>query len=331
MELHLKMQKSQFHPFGIFRYPSGDESEMGVGQIGFRIGMIGTILALGLTAGVLSRQPASDTRTETPPVRARIIAGADTVAPGATFPVGFHFRLASDWHIYWQNPGESGLATTLTFKLPAGFRLGAIHMPTPKKFIQPGDIIGYGYEGEVVIWADITSPATLSAPGPFTIEARATWLACHNMCVLGEQNDQVQVSVAARTNRINRKLFDHWRLRLPVPADQDPVLVSATVSGGPLQGGQAVPFQIDLAWRKPPVQFDWIPGPSLDIQADNIRRTSHNGHTRATFTLTLLKGLPVPDHLDSLVVYIRPDGTRGGIRVPLSFDSGQSKRRGKTP
>ena len=36
------------------------------------------------------------------------------------------------WHTYWQNPGDSGLPTTLEWKLPAGVEAGPIEWPAPR-------------------------------------------------------------------------------------------------------------------------------------------------------------------------------------------------------
>ncbi|HUZ05694.1 MAG TPA: hypothetical protein VMU62_10075, partial [Acidobacteriaceae bacterium] len=38
---------------------------------------------------------------------------------GQTFHLGLHFQLDPGWHIYWVNAGDSGLPTTVQWKLPA--------------------------------------------------------------------------------------------------------------------------------------------------------------------------------------------------------------------
>src|SRR5438874_2204675 len=53
-------------------------------------------------------------------VAARFVAEVDGVRPGGDFTVGVEVRPAKGWHVYWKNPGEAGLPTTVSLKLPAG-------------------------------------------------------------------------------------------------------------------------------------------------------------------------------------------------------------------
>lgn len=60
------------------------------------------------------------------------------------------FELPPHWHIYWQNPGDSGIAPTFDWSLPNGVKAGDILWPTPKRFAM-GDIINYGYGDRVTL------------------------------------------------------------------------------------------------------------------------------------------------------------------------------------
>ena len=77
------------------------------------------------------------------PVAARLIPEAAAIAQGQTLWVDLHLEMASGWHTYWQNPGDSGLPTTIDWKMPAGFKAGAIDWPVPERFVQ-GNIGNYG-------------------------------------------------------------------------------------------------------------------------------------------------------------------------------------------
>ena len=71
---------------------------------------------------------------KTDEVRARLVAHApDGVSPGKPLWLGLLIQHAPQWHTYWKNPGDSGLATTLSWELPAGTSAGAIEWPTPKR------------------------------------------------------------------------------------------------------------------------------------------------------------------------------------------------------
>src|SRR6185369_2276394 len=57
-------------------------------------------------------------------VKPQLLADVAAVQPGSTFTVGVLLDLAPGWHVYWTNPGDSGLAPTVKFKLPDGFTAG---------------------------------------------------------------------------------------------------------------------------------------------------------------------------------------------------------------
>jgi thiol:disulfide interchange protein DsbD len=112
------------------------------------------------------------------------------------FTMAAQFRLAPGWHIYWENPGESGLATAVKFELPPGFQSGPIAFPGPEKFESPGGITSYGYKDEVLISTTVTTPDTLTGR-KFPIAIDASWLACRESCV--KQSGKVTVELEAAT------------------------------------------------------------------------------------------------------------------------------------
>ena len=90
--------------------------------------------------------------------------------PASRRPSRCASRSAIGWHTYWQNPGDSGLPTTLAWKLPPGVTAGPIQWPAPKA-LPVGPLINHGYEGEVFHLVDVAVPA--DAPPGQTAHARA--------------------------------------------------------------------------------------------------------------------------------------------------------------
>src|SRR5438067_6037154 len=78
-------------------------------------------------------------------VTATLLADVDSVKAGKPFTLGVLLKIKPGWHVYWKNPGDSGLPTRVTWKLPEGFTADELRFPIPTRFDQPGDIIGYGY------------------------------------------------------------------------------------------------------------------------------------------------------------------------------------------
>jgi DsbC/DsbD-like thiol-disulfide interchange protein len=116
--------------------------------------------------------------------RATMTLAADVaaVAPGQPFRIGLRQKLAPGWHTYWQNPGDAGLPPEVTLTLPEGAAAGPIQWPAPHR-IPFGPLVNYGYETATLLPQPVTPPANLSPGQDFTIEAKASWLVCEQVCI----------------------------------------------------------------------------------------------------------------------------------------------------
>src|SRR5512133_1940719 len=120
------------------------------------------LMVLLVLVGGMRVVAAEPVRTEH--VEAELVAERTAIAPGTPLTVALRLKLAPGWHTYWQNPGDSGLPTTLAWKLPEGITASDIHWPAPER-LPAGPLVNYGYEGEVLHLVDITPNASL-APAP---------------------------------------------------------------------------------------------------------------------------------------------------------------------
>jgi DsbC/DsbD-like thiol-disulfide interchange protein len=80
------------------------------------------------------------------------------------------------------NPGDSGLPTTIDWRLPQGFSAGAITWPTPERF-RYGPVVGYGYTREVLLPVTLDVPPDLHSRTTVTLSAHASWLVCAIDCI----------------------------------------------------------------------------------------------------------------------------------------------------
>jgi len=115
-------------------------------------------------------------------VEAELVAERTALVPGQTNTVALRLKIRDRWHTYWRNPGDSGLPTTLDWKLPPGVAAGPIQWPAPKA-LPAGPLVNYGYEGEVFHLVDLAVPADLPAGTTATLAARADWLVCEDTCI----------------------------------------------------------------------------------------------------------------------------------------------------
>ncbi|TAD87900.1 MAG: cytochrome C biogenesis protein [Alphaproteobacteria bacterium] len=134
------------------------------------------MLACLLIGGAASANP-----VRTPHVTATLEAEVATVVPGQPFRAGLRLEMKPGWHTYWQNPGDSGLATEIEWLLPPGVTAGAIQWPAPHRY-PFGPLVNHGYSGEVLLPVSITVPST-GLGARVRLQAEARWLVCEQICV----------------------------------------------------------------------------------------------------------------------------------------------------
>lgn len=152
-----------------------------------------------------------------PLVRVDLVADAASTRAGATVTVGVRLRMAPGWHVYWHNPGDSGLAVSVDWQVPAGARVGDLRWPVPTRFAGAG-MATYGYAGEAVLLAEITLPPALPAEGA-VLAADVAWLACQEACIPGRQRATLTLPPGDGAPGDGAATIAGARAALPAPAD----------------------------------------------------------------------------------------------------------------
>jgi len=138
-------------------------------------------------AGSLPRQVSA------PHVRVELIADSAAPVKGRPVWIGVRFVLEPGWHIYWQNPGDSGGPPTVAWHLPKGVTAGDVQWPVPER-IEAGPIVNYGYQGEVVLPVPLqVAPEAVTG---FTVGASIKWLVCRDMCLPGKADLELALPLA---------------------------------------------------------------------------------------------------------------------------------------
>jgi thiol:disulfide interchange protein len=128
----------------------------------------------------------------------------------------FRFKLREGWHIYWLNPGDSGLKTQLTFDLPQGVQLDQLIFSAPER-IETEGLVTFGYHDEAFVLASFKVTAADSAK----FKAQAKWLECKQSCIPGEQDltwtwpQQQSAESGEELQAQQRELFAKVRAELP--------------------------------------------------------------------------------------------------------------------
>jgi thiol:disulfide interchange protein DsbD len=154
-------------------------------------------------------------------VQAELIAEPAAIRPGEPFWVGLRLRIKQHWHVYWRNPGDSGEAVSINWRLPPGF--SASPSLGRRRSASPSPFVNFGYEGETTLLARITPPAALTSPTPIDILADVTWLVCEKECIPGEASLSLSLPVAgagaaAAPAATATASFDAARRALPQPS-----------------------------------------------------------------------------------------------------------------
>ncbi|MCG3151894.1 MAG: Thiol:disulfide interchange protein DsbD [bacterium] len=178
----------------------------------------GILAILTLVALLASSTVALAAPQRVGPLEVDLITPQQSVMPGQPLTVGLQFRLDPHWHVYWRNPGDSGLSPSLGWSLPEGFSAGELQWPYPIS-IPLGPLVSLGYEDEVILPVTIQVPETLPTDGTVTLAARADWLVCKEECIPGDASLILTLPVRADAPTLDAALaekFEHFRNRLPV-------------------------------------------------------------------------------------------------------------------
>ncbi|WP_162026048.1 MULTISPECIES: protein-disulfide reductase DsbD [unclassified Lentimonas] len=161
-----------------------------------------------------------------------LIAEQAAAVPGQTLTVALDFELETHWHLYWENPGASGLPVEIEWELPEGFVAGEIEWPAPER-IELGGLMSYAYEDTVTLMVPISVPESAVVGESVTITGDAFWLACKEQCMPGDAKLSLELPVAATASPSEfAGKFEAARAALPI--EGAPWGLAATLNDGAL-------------------------------------------------------------------------------------------------
>lgn len=111
----------------------------------------------------------------------RMVSEYQTINGNYPFWLLIEFKIQPQWHSYWRNPGDSGLAPNFALNMPEGFQASAVQWPAPQR-IPTGAYINYGYFNQAYHLIKVQPSATIRAP-IIPIELEASWLICEKECI----------------------------------------------------------------------------------------------------------------------------------------------------
>lgn len=254
------------------------------------------------------------------PVKARMLADVSAVAPGEPFEIAVLLDVDPHWHVYWKNPGDSGLPTSVEFSLPEGFTASGLNWPVPMMLKGAGGVTDYGYEDSLLLSARVTAPKDIKPGTTVKITALVKWVSCKDICIPGRAELALDLPVSETYGRVNSEIFSEWRGHLPVnlsggaPPFQTEL---KTVSKG--DSGYSVVISLDPKEELKDIALYPVPGNSYIF--GDIVIGEEGGKSTISFDVKEVPSRPSPNNtLDTLIVYTGKDGRRSGYEyhIPLN-------------
>jgi thiol:disulfide interchange protein/DsbC/DsbD-like thiol-disulfide interchange protein len=153
--------------------------------------------------------------------------------PGDKFQGALRLKLAEHWHVYWRNPGDSGLPPTADWKSSPGVTAGEFRFPPPHA-IPLDPLMNYGYEDEVVLPFELTIPSDVKPGDTVTIGATFDYLICADTCIPEAVELSISLPIAAT----------------PSPDAESGAVIAATLTKLPVNlTGRAAIQTIDGGYR----------------------------------------------------------------------------------
>jgi thiol:disulfide interchange protein/DsbC/DsbD-like thiol-disulfide interchange protein len=145
------------------------------------------VLTLVTIFSALSGALVRDAHAGAPPVDAgyavaEIVTERQVIVPGDVFLGALRLTIDPNWHVYWINAGDSGLAPEIRWVDQQGFEFGAFRFPAPYEMPLEG-LMNYGYKDELILPFEIRVPADLPTDGLVRLTANAGWLICEDICI----------------------------------------------------------------------------------------------------------------------------------------------------
>ncbi len=158
-----------------------------------------------------------------PHLAVKMVCEQTFLNPDQTAIIGVCFLMEKGWHLYWENPGDSGMAPRVKWILPRGFKAGEIMWPLPEKIHIPS-LTDYGYREHLLLMAPVGVPAGLKIGSAVTLKAEVNWLVCNDKCLPGKTVLSLRIPVQKGIPKIpfeDTTLFawGHSNLANPLPVD----------------------------------------------------------------------------------------------------------------
>ena len=156
-----------------------------------------------------------------PPVAMEVVADQLATAPGTDIQILAMLNVPEGWHIYWQNPGDSGQATQISIQSNQSIETQAPQWTAPEEALElEGGVINYAYTHQA--GAIIAVHTKEQAQGLLNLELVADYLICKHACVPGQVREALTLPISTQPHvSPYTEQIAQWTARLPKPLPED--------------------------------------------------------------------------------------------------------------
>lgn len=275
--------------------------------------LLHTLILLLLLMPAVSLHAQNDHRVDV-----ELVAETTAFEPGETLWVALRMDHDPGWHSYWLNPGDAGQPTEIVWdELPGGVAVGDFVWPTPERFELPGDLVDYGFTGEVFHLMPVTVPADFTEP-ELTLNGTARWLECEEICIPASDDVSLTLPAAAAGSSPAESRWSEGFAATRADQPREDVSIDSmfSVVDGRIvllvQATEPLFEDVDDV-RFIPAQhrvFDYLDEPVIDHQVSSLQ-LSQAHHPRLTRE-------NLPDRVKGLLLVTHEDGTEEQYAVNAS-------------
>ncbi len=216
------------------------------------------------------------------PVEAEVVRLQPGWGDGKRVRMALVLRHAGSWHTYWSYPGDSGLATSISWELPEGFSTSDFEWPTPKK-MEELDIVSYVYDGEVALPFYLHLPQSLP-DNSVRLRGKISWLRCTDTrCEPGGTDFEIEIGPQTEAHPETGRLLASIEDARPRPL---PEAVRARWT----REGSVFQLTVDGMWSDGKV-IDFFPNPPKEIVITKVEGPLEGVATFRVLTATAPEGI----------------------------------------
>ncbi|RME57851.1 MAG: hypothetical protein D6780_07690 [Candidatus Dadabacteria bacterium] len=223
----------------------------------------------------------------------------------------FHFKIKDGWHIYWKDPGQRGLPTTVQMQEIEGIKYGKLLFPVPDILRLSDGSYSYVHKGDVYLFLPIIVSEKFNGNSA-DIVGVLRWAECSDtLCVPHKKEFSVKVSIGkseAKEAGSSRRIDSSVYKRFPIDyrAKGSPAVVKYRLER---EKGVLV---LDVEWATNPFELECFIADGDGVQIEQVKKESISSGARVVFSVKKSK----KGEAEAEIVLKNRLGTRA-VLVPL--------------